>query len=318
MPTPMTPQQYLNRMQALARERNGTCLSPRYKNAQTKLRWRCSQGHIWSATPGHVKQGTWCPECRKPVKLTLFGMQTIAHSYGGKCLARSLSNANASIEWECIQGHRFKTSAGNVNAGRWCAKCVNLAPLTIERLQSIAAARGGKCLSKKYSNNRSPISWQCGKKHRWDTSADSVVQGSWCPVCADQSRFGRNTERGTIEQMQAVAKSRGGECLSKRYGNNKTLLTWRCVVGHTWKAAPARVCFGTWCPYCSKRAPLTIAEMRRIARERGGRCLSKLYVNNSTPLIWRCAKKHEWKAKPVHVKNGTWCPECPHQPRPYI
>ena len=40
----------------------------------------------------------------------------------------------------------------------------------------------------------------------------------------------------TIEQMQALAKKRGGECLSTTYVNKRTKLLWRCLEGHEWEA----------------------------------------------------------------------------------
>src|SRR5207248_10293639 len=52
------------------------------------------------------------------------------------------------------------------------------------------------------------------------------------------------------------------------------------------------------------------ATMRKCAREYGGECLSKKYVNSKTHLHWRCAAGHEWTAKPDHVLKGHWCPIC--------
>src|SRR2546430_139635 len=48
-----------------------------------------------------------------------------------------------------------------------------------------------------------------------------------------------------------------------------------------------------------------------IAKERGGFCLSDNYINNITPLKWRCSKGHEWNACLSSVKNhNTWCSYC--------
>jgi hypothetical protein len=48
----------------IAVERGGECLSAKFKNAKSKLRWRCSKGHVWDAALGHVKNsGSWCPVC---------------------------------------------------------------------------------------------------------------------------------------------------------------------------------------------------------------------------------------------------------------
>ena len=56
---------------------------------------------------------------------------------------------------------------------------------------------------------------------------------------------------------------------------------------------------------------LTIEDMHTIAKERGGRCLSKTYVNVDTKLKWQCEKGHVWEAIPDCIKNrGQWCPYC--------
>ncbi len=47
----------------------GECLSKKYVNSVTPLRWRCAKRHIWMAPPnrvkvyGHAKKGHWCPQC---------------------------------------------------------------------------------------------------------------------------------------------------------------------------------------------------------------------------------------------------------------
>lgn len=50
--------------------------------------------------------------------------------------------------------------------------------------------------------------------------------------------------------------------------------------------------------------------MDRWAKERGGECLSSVYVNQYTPLKWRCARGHEWSARPSNIKGGSWCARC--------
>ena len=55
---------------------------------------------------------------------------------------------------------------------------------------------------------------------------------------------------------------------------------------------------------------LTIEEMHSVANARGGKCLSKVYVNCSTHLEWECSNGHRWKAVPNSVRSGTWCRVC--------
>ncbi len=58
---------------------------------------------------------------------------------------------------------------------------------------------------------------------------------------------------------------------------------------------------------------LTIEEMQKIAEERGGKCLSSIYVTSHRKLLWECAEGHQWEAIPKNVKRGSWCPKCTHK-----
>ena len=43
---------------------------------------------------------------------------------------------------------------------------------------------------------------------------------------------------------------------------------------------------------------------------KGGNCLSKEYINESSPLIWRCEKGHTWDADFQIIRQGGWCTQC--------
>ena len=75
--------------------------------------------------------------------------------------------------------------------------------------KSTAQERGGKCLSTDYQNAHQLLEWECAKGHRWKAPWTNVItQASWCRKCG-------GTEPLTIKEMQEIAKSRGGKCLSK-------------------------------------------------------------------------------------------------------
>ncbi|MBU0627620.1 MAG: hypothetical protein KKC75_00380, partial [Nanoarchaeota archaeon] len=54
----------------------------------------------------------------------------------------------------------------------------------------------------------------------------------------------------------------------------------------------------------------TIQDMQRLAKAKGGECLSKKYVNANTHLMWKCKDKHIWEATPSTLKSGHWCRLC--------
>jgi len=54
-----------------------------------------------------------------------------------------------------------------------------------------------------------------------------------------------------------------------------------------------------------------LIEMKLLAQQRKGECLSTNYYDSYTKLIWKCREGHTWKAHPHSVKNSnSWCPFC--------
>lgn len=119
------------------------------------------------------------------------------------------------------------------------------------------------------------------------------------------------TVKGTIQEMQLLAKSKGGICWSKTYVNSKTNLWWECRNGHQWQSTPLSVKNrNSWCPVCANNQPLGIDEMHRLAATKKGKCLSNNYVNVKTKLSWKCEKGHQFEATPDSIRKGVWCKEC--------
>jgi hypothetical protein len=179
---------------------------------------------------------------------------------------------------------------------------------TLAHMRSLAHRRGGKCISSRYISSRIPLRWRCRRGHQWKAMPTNVSKGSWCPTCAHRKRL-------TIGEMRALARRRGGECLSDQYVNSETKLLWRCAAGHEWEAAPGLVKGGRWCSHCAHVAHLSLEAMVQIASSRGGRCLSTAYVNVDTHLSWKCQAGHQWTATPASIRSGRWCPYCVHNRR---
>jgi hypothetical protein len=300
----------LREMRALARHRGGECLSQRYINNETRLRWRCASGHEWEAAPGLVKGGRWCPQCAQVARLSLDVMVDIATSRGGQCLSTEYVNVDTRLSWRCKAGHQWTASPASIRTGSWCPYCVHNRRLELKTMPRLARKRGGKCLSTRYINSRDPLLWECKRGHRWKAAPGNVKggkrkRGTWCLECYNLRRTFR--ARHSIERMEKHAQRRGGHCLSTEYINSKSKLLWQCEKGHRWRAVPVSVRGGSWCPVCARNQRLTLEEFHSLAAHRGGRCLSDCYINKATSLRWQCALGHRWYAQPGRIKRGTWC-----------
>jgi len=433
----------IKNIKELAKKRGGKCLSDKYDGSHSKLKWKCKEGHIWETIPNDIRQGKWCGICSGNVKLNLSEMKQIAKSRGGKCLSKTYTNSKTKLVWECKKGHHWDSRPGDIKRGQWCPVCntkmsesicrkffetifsskfrkirpqwlmgdhgvpleldgycsdLKLAfeyqgrqhyeyiplyhkyrslselkkmdsrkrkickerkitlieiPYTVkyevmgdyiirkclerkiavpkittkvdhklfdiysdeylEKMQEIAKSREGKCLSKQYLGSKIKMKWVCKLGHRWEANPDDVQRSTWCPKCAILNSG--STLRATIEEMQKLAKTKKGKCLSKKYGNAHTLLKWQCHKGHEWETSPSNIKNGTWCPRCSSairglKRRLTIEEMKIIATSRKGKCLSKMYSGYDIKLSWQCEKGHKWLSTPNSIKHGSWCPQC--------
>ena len=170
-------------MQKLAKKRGGWCLSKQYSNINLKLKWKCSKcSNIWLARANHIKRGSWCPKCgdvktsQAKLKYNITNAHQVAKVRGGKCLSLILVKANDAIKWQCgCCKNTWETTFTKVKSGQWCPKCARsrsgmTQKLSIDKMQKIAKERGGKCLSKNYTNSKIPLKWECGEKHTWKTT----------------------------------------------------------------------------------------------------------------------------------------------------
>ena len=53
-----------------------------------------------------------------------------------------------------------------------------------------------------------------------------------------------------------------------------------------------------------------LAACHAAAKGKNGKFLSQRYINKSTKYLWKCSKKHEWRATFSNIDQGRWCPQC--------
>lgn len=197
-------------MKEIARERGGECLSTHYKNAQTKLRFRCGEcRHTWWATPASVRLGKWCKPCghvrrANSTRSSLEKCQAMARERGGECLSKSYTNAHVTMRWRCHAGHQWPASANTVQRGHWCGKCANLANGerqrgSLDEYHEVAKRRGGRLLSTEFINANRCLSWECARGHHWRATGGSVKAGSWCRICKTHHNLSEQMCRAVFE-----------------------------------------------------------------------------------------------------------------------
>ncbi len=172
--------------------------------------------------------------------------------------------------------------------------------LTIEEMQTLAANKGGKCLSTEYFGLKIKLEWQCALGHNWVTTPDNIKNGYWCSICANNIKL-------TIKCVNDLALKTNLILLSTEYKNCMTKMQWKCKNGHIFEQNVNYIKNGGGCAQCYGKIKLNIEVCRAVAKKNEGKCLSNIYINTKTKMTWQCKNGHIWQAIFGPINKGTWC-----------
>ncbi|NDC22413.1 hypothetical protein EBZ57_03555 [bacterium] len=309
--------QTLEEMCQIATKKGGKCLSAVYLGANEKLKWQCADGHAWDATPGSVKNATWCPVCANYLPLTIQEMKQIASERGGKCLSEEYISNNKKLKWQCADGHIWWAVPNSIKQQQsWCPKCKesigeNICRAFFEimfedkftKIRPIWLAGEGQArLELDGYNETLKIAFEHQGVHHYDGDIYHKTKNYLDKIRArDNLKLKRCKQLGIklfiipevprllpIENLELFIRNEAAKLniTIPRDSNvdikNIDLYSLRSVM----------------------------AKLRELANSRGGTLLSVAYVGSKNKLLWQCAKGHSWEATPYSVKKGTWCPSC--------
>ena len=207
-------------LHATAQARGGRCHAVDYTVGRRRYPFECALGHRWEAEGHEVLRGSWCARCARKAagaatRATHFyhdglaRLQAAAMKHGGQCLADSYVGAPAKYRFRCGAGHEWDAVASQIWLGHWCPLCARLKQrLTIGDMHSLAAERGGLCLSTEYHGKHVKLEWQCHRGHVWQTRPAIVRAGSWCPSCAILERIEKRNSWKRL-RYEAVGRLEG-------------------------------------------------------------------------------------------------------------
>ncbi len=371
----------IEEMQQIATEREGLCLSEKYINSRTSLEWQCNKGHKWLAHPASIKRGSWCPYCAKKIKLTIEEMRNLAKKKKGVCLSDKYVTNKTKLLWKCADGHQWWQKPEHIKNGHWCPFCNSGTGERVCRMyfEKIFGKEFPKVKPSWLINpfgNKMELDGYCeelklafeyqGLQHyiphklfsrsrtfkdqitademkkymchmqgitlievphdvEFEKMGDFIIrsceeQNLVVPIKTISINYHEAYSPQKIREMQIMAKKRGGKCLSTIYNNSQSKLIFQCSNMHEWETTPSSITEDHWCPKCArkenaKKTSGNLEDVHKLARLRGGVCLSNEYINSKTKLRFRCAKMHEWETGPINVSQGRWCPFCGHSVR---
>ena len=82
----------------VAEEKDGKCLSDKYINTRTKMKWECNKCKcVWETTFASIKSGRWCPRCSGHERYTIELCHKLAKKKGIKCLSTEYKNSKTEV-----------------------------------------------------------------------------------------------------------------------------------------------------------------------------------------------------------------------------
>ena len=201
-------------------------LKPRYvfKSANKKYWFDCTCGHTFDCSLGNINNDRRCPYCANPPK-QLCDLedckQCYKKSFASSDKAKYWSNknklkpryifkfANKKYWFDCICGHTFDCSLGNITSnGNWCCYCANKAlcdNIDCNKCfeKSFASSDKAKYWSNKnklnprqiFKNSHIKYIFICDENHIFNMNTANITNGCWCPYCVNK------TEQKLHEQL---------------------------------------------------------------------------------------------------------------------
>lgn len=254
-------------------------------------------------------------------------VERYAAKRGGSCVSQTYRNAHTKLTLICRHGHKWQATWSNLSRGQWCPLCrrrkaASHRRLSIATAQQAAQARGGRCVSKRYVDNRTHLLWRCGSGHQWKARLDQVRgAGTWCPECARLELSKQRKDKPppvrskvTIDDLHRFARQAKGKCLTDSYVNQRQLIDWECKRGHRFRSSWVNtITRDNYCPMCaeSARRDNMLRRARSLAIKARGRCLSRTYEEARSPLKWECRAGHHFKESWANISNrSAFCPRC--------
>ncbi len=162
-------------------------LEPFIREQLESLNVKCFKTINWSKFKGRVSM--------------LEELQIAAHKLYAECLSTVYVNARSKMDFRCNKCDReWKSTSNDIKNGYGCLRCGGKMKITLNSLQKRGQMVGAKLLSKRYTNAKTKLNWQCLDCDNifWRAGTD-IQQGKGCPSCGRKNGWKIRREQKCCE-----------------------------------------------------------------------------------------------------------------------
>ena len=230
-------------------------LNEEYMNANTKLKIKCSNGHIFERTFSKFKQTQNCPYCTKTRKWTVEEIREYLNNIGYTLISNEYKNNQTKLDIICSEGHEVKMTFGNIQQGKRCHICSRKISSekkkhTYNFVKEYIEKFGYKLLSEKYIDQDKKLKIKCPEGHIFKMSFYNFKRGRRCPECCKNKKI---THEEFIKKFHIQNPNANNIEILGTYVNSKTKIKCRCRVDkYEWETIPSVLLnHKCGCPKCN-------------------------------------------------------------------
>jgi len=295
------------------------CVSKEYIYNKKKLNWKCLKCgcEFNKSFNSQSRDLIKCRECYNKKHYDV--LVKIVEKYGGKCLSKKYDTSLSKIKMMCNFGHIFYIKYFDVvSLGHWCQKCSRNNNLSEE----VCRTHFEQLFNKEFKTIRlGCLRSDKGFKLELDGYCEELNlafehQGAHH---YENNSFGKSNNR--LEEVQRNDKLKLEQC--KLEGINLVVIPtlFNKLSFPRLKDFIINKCREFGYNVENKEIDLSQAYMHNIyynkfeeykksAEEKGGKCISSVYLGCRQKLEWECEIGHRWFAVPSSIKKGHFCPIC--------
>lgn len=193
-------QKHYNAVSQNAKSRGYQVVSPRYENANTKIQFRCSQGHTFEMRARTFIEGYNCAKCMgvcpKQAKEN-FLLHALERGY--QVIGNYINNKDP-VQMVCSRQHIFSTRPVNFYNGDGCPKCSGMCQQQAEDNFRASVLNRQHQITGMYIDTQTKIELMCENRHIFRVTPNYYMKGGGCNVCSDS--HGEKLIRQVLNNLQ--------------------------------------------------------------------------------------------------------------------
>lgn len=288
-----------------------------YKNSKTPINYLCENGHLCTNDWNRLHRAKmkengeklfWCSKCSGKKKYTIEDVQKMFKARNGELLTNNYINNKQTLRGRCINKHEFEINVHNMLNNQWCKYCNTGFGESYTRflLEEMLQCK----FPSVYPN------WLKGLEldgYNEELKIAFEYQGiqhkKYTPHFHDKGISEFNSQQKRDKFKRKKCKDYGVKLIEiddetiNKLNLQEYLSREITKLGISTKNAGEIKIESFYKNFYDDK----LKSINLIARKKGGKCLSGIYLGESTPLEFICKKGHKFKKKPSGIRKGIWC-----------